>query len=100
MNISRRALSSSAFLVGIAVGCAGCTVTGDGGYGGVGVSYVGGYYEPYGYDYGGWGPDYVVGPGRYGSPHGNSGEDHGSGGYRRAAPGRPMPSIPQRPRHR
>ena len=41
-----------------------CAVTADG-YGGD-VGYVGGFYEPYGYEYGGWGPDYRVGPPRGG----------------------------------
>jgi hypothetical protein len=51
-----------------------------GGYGGgVGVGYVGGVYEPGGYEYGGWGPGYRVGPPR--------GGERGPGG-------RPAPSIP------
>ncbi|MGB6485589.1 MAG: hypothetical protein WBE91_01770 [Steroidobacteraceae bacterium] len=32
--------------------------------GGPGFGYVGGYYEPAGYDVGGWGPGYRVGPPR------------------------------------
>ncbi len=41
-----------------------CAVTGVGvGYEG---DYVGGVYEPYGYDYGGWGRGYRVGPPRGG----------------------------------
>jgi|HubBroStandDraft_3_1064219.scaffolds.fasta_scaffold997319_2 hypothetical protein len=43
----------------------GCLV---GGYGGsaavVGVGYDAGFYEPGGYEYGGWGPGYRVGPPR------------------------------------
>lgn len=35
---------------------------GDGG--GLDVGYAGGYYEPWGYDYGGWGGGYRVGPPR------------------------------------
>jgi hypothetical protein len=51
-----------------------------GGYdGGGGVGYVGGFYEPGGYEYGGWGPGYRVGPPRGGV--------RGSGG-------RARPSIP------
>jgi hypothetical protein len=39
-----------------------------GGYGGDdGVGYVGGVYEPGGYEYGGWGPGYRVGPPRGGA---------------------------------
>jgi hypothetical protein len=68
---------------------AGCVV---GGYGGdAGVGYVGGVYEPGGYEYGGWGPGYRVGPPRGGArvargraapsiPHGARGGGHGGGG--------------------
>jgi hypothetical protein len=71
----------------------------------VGVGYVGDYYEPWGYDYGGWGGRYHVGPppgGRWrgggghpvggGRPGGGYGGGHGGGG------GRSAPSIPGRPR--
>lgn len=73
----------------VAIGLAGCAVEG-GGYGGdvgvgVGVGYVGDYYEPWGYDYGHWGPGYRVGP-----PHCCH---HDMGGH-----GRPAPSIPNHPR--
>lgn len=73
-----------------------CAVTGVGvGYDG--PEYVGGFYEPYGYDYGGWGRGYRVGPPR--------GGERGPGGggarpYRSAPQSRPMPSIPGRPRGR
>jgi hypothetical protein len=62
-----------------------------GGYeGDVGVGYVGGVYGPGGYDYGGWGPGYRVGPPRGGErgrggrtapsiPHGARGGGHGGG---------------------
>jgi len=43
-----------------------CAVTGVGVDGSVGVGYDAGYYEPWGYDYGGWGGGYRVGPGRGG----------------------------------
>jgi hypothetical protein len=72
---------------------AACVAAGyDGDDGGVG--YVGGYYEPYGYVYGGWGPGYRVGPPRGGAGprgraapsiprgHGGGGAPHG-GGQRR-----------------
>jgi hypothetical protein len=65
-------------------------VAGGYGYGG-GVGYDAGFYEPYGYEYGGWGPGYFVGPARDG------GRGHGaprSGGYRGAPAGRATPSIP------
>jgi hypothetical protein len=71
-----------------------CAVTGVGVDGEVGVGYAGGYYEPYGYDYGGWGRGYHVAPGR-GSDHR---DDHRGGGrapaYRPAPAGRSAPSLP------
>jgi hypothetical protein len=71
----------------------------DGVSGDVGVGYVGGYYEPYGYDYGGWGPGYAVGP--YRSGHGGYYRDRGHAPAFHSAPqGHPMPSIPSRPRGR
>jgi hypothetical protein len=69
---------------------AGCVVGGYGG--GVGLGYVGGVYEPGGYEYGGWGPGYRVGPPR-GDEHGHGGGDHGPGR------GRATPSIPHDARH-
>jgi hypothetical protein len=76
------------FIVVAALGIlAGCVV-GAGGYDGsvgVGVGYVGGYYAPGGYEYGGWGHGYHgVAP-----PRGGGNWGHG---------GRPGPSIPSRPR--
>jgi len=77
----------------------GCAVEGVGVDGSVGVDYVGGYYEPYGYEYGGWGPGYAVGPYRDG--HGGYYRDRGHAPAFRPAPrGRSMPSIPSRPRGR
>jgi hypothetical protein len=67
-----------------------CAVDGVGVDTTVGVGYVGGYYEPYGYDYGGWGGGYRVGPGRGGDRRG----DHPSHSYRPAPASRPTPSIP------
>jgi hypothetical protein len=68
-----------------------CAVEG-GGYGysdGVDVGYVGGVYEPYGYDYGGWGRGYRVGP-----PHGGP----GPGGWRGGGHvGGHAPGIPSGP---
>jgi hypothetical protein len=84
-----------------------CEVTGVGVDSGVGVGYVGGYYEPYGYDYGGWGGAYFVGPGRcceHRDDHHDRGHDArgGHGGrapaYRPAPAGRSAPSIPGRSR--
>jgi squid-like protein/heterogeneous nuclear ribonucleoprotein A1/A3 len=71
-----------------------CAVEGVGVDGSVGVvGYDAGYYEPYGYEYGGWGSGYRVGPGRGGDPRGGH-----PGSYRRAPASRPTPSIPNRPR--
>src|SRR3984957_20564994 len=89
-----------------------CEVTGVGVEGSVG--YDGGYYEPYGYDYGGWGGTYLEGPGRcceHRDDHGHDGHDargshdaRGGGGhapaYRPAPAGRSAPSIPGRSRGR
>ena len=95
-----------------------CAVTGVGVEGGAG--YDAGYYEPWGYDYGGWGYGYRVGPGRGGDRrHDGGGDGHQDGGgdrrhdgggdrhqggggashtYRPAPVSRPTPSIPNRPR--
>ena len=97
-----------------------CEVTGVGVDTSVGVGYVGGYYEPYGYEYGDWGGGYRVGPGRGGDHrYDGGGERHQDGGgdrhqgggggghdgaarashtYRAAPASRPTPSIPNRPR--
>jgi hypothetical protein len=54
-------------LTGAALVLLGACVAGGGGYyGGVDVGYSADYYEPWGYDYGGWGPGYWVGPPRNG----------------------------------
>jgi hypothetical protein len=71
-----------------------CAVDGVGVDTTVGVGYVGGYYEPYGYEYGGWGGGYRVGPGRGGDRRG----DHPSHSYRPAPASRPTPSIPRESR--
>lgn len=71
-----------------------CEVTGVGVDGTVGVGYDAGYYEPYGYEYGGWGGGYHVGPGRGGDRRG----DHPSHSYRPAPASRRTPSIPSRSR--
>jgi hypothetical protein len=58
---------------------------------GVGVD----YYEPYGYDYGGWDSGYAVGPYR---DHGHNGEpgrgNPGPHSYRSAPASHSMPSMP------
>ena len=83
------AIAGAGMLLLLAFGCAV-----PGGYGG---TYLG-YYEPYGFSYGGWGAGYDVGPW-----HGGGGFQHGRGGevaehhaFRPAPAGRTMPSIPSR----
>jgi hypothetical protein len=80
----------------LAVGIGGCVATGAG-YdgGGVDVGVSAGFYEPYGYDYGGWGPGYYVGPGRGGERRGGPGRSHT---YRPAPANRSPPTIPSRSR--
>jgi hypothetical protein len=107
MTIKPLHLKWSALGLGMLVAGA-CTVTGVGmGYEDGGPEYVGGFYEPYGYDYGGWGRGYRVGPPRGGErgpgPDHGGGRDHGPGPgaghpYRAAPAGRPMPSMPGRSR--
>lgn len=88
-------------LIAISGGCA----VSDGGYGydggygsnvGIGV----GYYEPFGGDYGGWGPGYNVAPFR-GGDHRDGGFDRRGGqspqhAFRSAPASHSMPSIPSR----
>ena len=82
-----------------------CAVTGVGVEGSVG--YDGGYYEPYGYDYGGWGGTYFVGPGRgfdhRDGRHDDHRFDHHGGhppAYRPPPAGHSAPSLPHRSRGR
>ncbi len=72
----------------------GCFIPG-GGYGyddGGGIG--GAYYEPFGFDYGGWGPGYHVAPYRGGDHRPVSGGGHTARAYRSAPASRSMPSIP------
>ncbi len=74
----------------------GCVATG-------GAYYEGGdYYEPYGYDYGGWGPDYYVVPFHEEHHHGDEQHHvegrHDERSYRSAPASRSIPSIPSRSR--
>jgi hypothetical protein len=84
--------------IGVLILLGGCVADGGGYDGAVGVSYQADFYEPYGYEYGGWGGRYHVGPPRGGERR----PDHSSGApaYHPAAPSRAMPSIPSRPRGR
>ena len=85
------------------VGCtltillSGCVFPG-GGYeydGGVDIGAA--YYEPYGVDYGGWGPGYHVAPYRGGDHRSTGGGGHAQA-YRSAPASRSVPSIPSRSR--
>jgi hypothetical protein len=82
---------------GIAVVILQSCVAGGGAYygGGVDVTYGADFYEPWGYEYGGWGPGYWVGP-----PRGGWDQHHHPGD--RPRPYRPVersaPSIPNRRR--
>lgn len=75
---------------------------------GASVGYGVDFYEPYGYDYGGWGPGYRVGPPRRESDRGGRGEARGRDeghaaphpAYRPAPPSRSMPSLPTHSRER
>ncbi len=105
---TRSGAFAASLLVLLAFGA--CTGVGVGvGYEGGYDYYDGGFYEPYGYDYGGWGPGYRVGPpGRGyrggGGPGPGPGGRHGvgphGGGHPYHSPpaGRSMPSMPGRPR--
>ena len=100
MNAAHLRWSAIALVIGLfMVLSSGCVVTG-GGYGydgdvGIGVD----YYEPYGVDYGGWGPGYRVGPFRDGAhrPERGSGQPPAHA-YKPAPASRSMPSIPSRSR--
>jgi hypothetical protein len=80
----------------------GCVADGGGAYyegGGVDVTYGADFYEPWGYEYGGWGPGYWVAPGRRGDHRPDWG-GRAPPVYRPAPPSHPMPSIPGRSRSR
>ncbi len=67
--------------------------------GGGGYYDDGGYYEPSGVVYGGWGPDYQVGPYRGGDHRPTSGDSHASArAYKSAPASHSMPSIPSQSR--
>ena len=58
--------------------------------------YPGDYFEPYGFEYGGWGGGYRVGPPR----HGERRLERPGRPYRVPPPSHSMPSIPSHPRGR
>jgi hypothetical protein len=115
MNVVRNRCLAGGFGVLALATLVACAVTGVGLDVDGGAGYVGGYYEPYGYDYGGWGRNYHVGPVRGGGhvdEHGGDrGGEHGGArpgehpaapsrapAYRPAPAGRSAPSIPGRSR--
>ncbi len=73
----------------------GCVAPG-GGYGYDQGEFGLGYYEPYGINYGGWGPGYGVGPVRGGAVYRAHGGYGGPHAYRTAPGFRWIPSIPSR----
>lgn len=83
---TRRSMLLSAGLALSALSsCVGVGYDGD-----VGVGYSPGYIQPYGYEYGGWGEGYVVGPGRGGYRRAPA----SAHSYRSAPQSRSTPSIP------
>lgn len=92
-NLPRRWVMPVLGLLMFAGLCA-CIATGPGYDGGVGVGYIGGVYETNGYDYGGWGGRYQVGPPR---GHERRQQRPPAHTYRAAPQTRPIPSIPTRP---
>jgi hypothetical protein len=91
MNIVHQRWMVGALGLLLLTGLCACIASGPGYDGGVGVAYVGGYNEPYGNDYGGWGPGYHVGPPRGGERRPEQPSPHA---YRPAPPSRRAPSIP------
>jgi hypothetical protein len=87
MNIMHRRLGVIVLGVLLLVGLGACVATGPG--------YVGGYYDPYGNDYGGWRPGYYVAPPRGGERREERSAPHA---YRPAPSSRQAPSIPKRSR--
>ncbi len=87
--MTRRLTLASIGLVLIA-GLGGC-VAGVGYDTDVAVGYSPGYVEPFGYDYGGWGGGYHVGPGRGADRRAAPSPSHS---YRSAPQSRAVPSIP------
>ena len=85
----RLALASAGFLLLAELGAC---VGGVGYSGDVAIGYSPGYIEPGGYDYGGWGGGYHVGPGRGGDRRAAPAPSHG---YRSAPQTRSVPSIPR-----
>ena len=94
-GIARRSLRTA--FIGVALLLLAACVAGGAAYygGGVDVSYGADFYEPWGYEYGGWGPGYWVGPPR----HGWGWHHHNDGRPPPYHPvERPAPSLPNRHR--
>lgn len=87
------------FVVGTLTGLSTACVLSDGGYGygyDDGGGYGAAYYEPYGVEYGGWGPGYHVAPFRGGGDHrpiGGGGHE-ATHAFRSAPASRSVPSLP------
>jgi hypothetical protein len=100
MNIARM-LRTGACALAVTIGAAAlssCTDYGGGYYGGPGVDVGVGfdYYDSPGYDYGGWGHGYRVGPG-HSNYHWDHHDSHGhapSHSYHAAPGGHGVPSLP------
>jgi len=88
-----RWLKTACLLGAIAALGSGCVVADGGYYDGGAAPYYPDYYEPYGAIYGGWGPDYHVGPSRGGGANFGPGRPGGHA-FRSAPGGRSIPSIP------
>ncbi|HXR19309.1 MAG TPA: hypothetical protein VN757_05160 [Steroidobacteraceae bacterium] len=85
-------IGALAMLLAVLAACVAAGYDGYDGNVGVGVGYVGDYYEPGGYGYGGWGPGYRVGP-PGGRDHGRE-QGHGPGPGVSPGRGHAAPSIP------
>jgi hypothetical protein len=97
MNTKHERWMVSALGLLLFAGLCACIATGPGYDGGVGVGYVGGYHEPYGSNYGGWGHGYYVAPPRGAERRVVPTQTHT---YRPAPPTRRAPTIPTRPHDR
>ncbi len=82
----RLVVPAAGLVLAMLASCVGVGYEGDAGF-----DYSPGYIQPYGYDYGGWGPGYYVGPGRGGDRR----RDSSPHAYRSAEQSRATPSIPR-----
>ena len=92
-------LASGALLASLLMLSSSCAIESGYGYdGGANVGLGIDYYEPFGYDYGGWGPSYRSGPSRGGARGFRDGGRGSPHAYRPAPASHAMPSIPSGPR--